>query len=112
MAKRSPLKALLTDEEAAARTVQQNTAADAVTLYSNNVGINVSPWDFRLRFGTVTEASRERIVLEYRADVYMSPQHAKIFSKVLQAKVGEYEATFGAIPDLDANVPNPSKAED
>jgi hypothetical protein len=91
----------LTEAEAAARKLEYQQVPEFRTEYANNVTVTISPWDFRLTFGTVAEANPEKLAIKNLLEVYISPQHMKAFLGVLQNKVAEYEAAFAAIPDLN-----------
>lgn len=92
----------LTETELADRTRQNERAAGYSSTYANNVSIAITPWDFKLTFGVVLEATKKLLRMEDRQEIYMSPQHMKTFVAVLTDKVKEYEAAFGEISDPQA----------
>jgi uncharacterized protein DUF3467 len=84
-----------------------------VSVYSNNLQMEVSPWDFKLIFGEIekgeADPTGQRLVklhVEDKVRVSMSPQHAKAVLKVLQENVALYEKQIGPIP----NQPDAPKA--
>ena len=67
-------------------------------MYANSANLSVSPWDFQISFGE-TEADEfggELVVNEF-ITIIMSPQHAKMFSKILSENVAKYEASVSEI---------------
>jgi hypothetical protein len=66
--------------------------------YANSLELEVSPWDFKLYFGQIEEATAERLGILESVAVYVSPQHAKAITDILVAHIKTYEATFGPIP--------------
>ncbi|MFE7063721.1 DUF3467 domain-containing protein [Sutcliffiella sp. NPDC057660] len=64
--------------------------------YSNSVNIAMQLFDLRLQF---TTQSPENIA-DNIVDIYMSPQHAKVFSQLLNEHIIKYEEAFGPIPNL------------
>jgi hypothetical protein len=69
-----------------------------VSLYANNVSSQLSPWDIRLNFGQIEDATADGkvSVLEF-AQVHMSPQHAKSLMQLLEKQLALYEREFGEI---------------
>jgi len=55
-------------------------------------------WDFRFSMGEVLRQTDDELHVKSTVDVYMSPQHAKIFSRFLAEQVAAYEAAIGPIP--------------
>lgn len=70
---------------------------DLPSVYTNNVEVTATPWDFRLTFGEVVNATKSGITVRPNIRVVMSPQHAKAFANVLLNNVAEYEKRMGAI---------------
>lgn len=76
------------------------TSPTFVSLYSNDTQVQVSPWDFRLIFGEITDPPTMKSLLvrvKMTGEVRMSPQHAKRLATVLGRQVKRYEETFGEI---------------
>jgi hypothetical protein len=76
-------------------------ADDFAVLYANDTQVQLSPWDFRLIFGLITDAptpERLQVRIKLVGEVRMSPQHAKRVTKILTQQLKRYEDTFGAIP--------------
>lgn len=66
------------------------------TVYSNNVHVGVTAYDFALTFGVGVGDEVERQVV-----VHMSPQHARSLHLLLERFLGVYEREIGtiALPD-------------
>ncbi len=89
-----------------AREVVRVRAEDVPTYYANNVGFRVSLWDFTMDFGSILEASEQRLVYRDDATVIMSPQHALVFSELLIQHIARYQEQYGPIPKApDAPTP-------
>lgn len=65
--------------------------------YSNIAGIEGSIYDFKLLFGRKKNIKAEANNDDWEAGVYMSPQHAKAFAKLLDLNIKNYEKKFGEI---------------
>lgn len=83
------------------------------TLYSNNVQILLSTWDFTFEFSQLMltpnqqEGGAPLASTVGTQRILMSPQHAKAFSEILRQNVAEWERAFGEIqvPPSSANPP-------
>jgi hypothetical protein len=93
------------------RTVTRAKSPAFVTIYANNVELNVSPWDFKFRLGHVSDITDELFSVEETAHVYMSPPHAKAFLKILSGALKKYEETFGKIIDVEIPGGKPTEVE-
>lgn len=76
--------------EKKARTTRYNTEG-RVTIYSNSVTLAASSYDLRLRFGRITDANDAELVIDDLVEVFMSPQHAKVFLELLATKMADYQ---------------------
>ena len=65
------------------------------SIYTNSISSEVNIYDICLVFGLRNESSEFGDPL---ARVYMSPQHAKVLSKILAQNIEVYEQKFGTIP--------------
>lgn len=63
-------------------------------LYTNSVRFSVSTYEFLFTFGLKTEKEKEPKTL---LNIRMSPQHAKVMSKLLAKNVRAYEQQIGEI---------------
>lgn len=77
-------------------------SASFVSVYSNDVQLQTSPWDMRLTFGTMqvnpdAEDGPTAHVLEV-AEVRLSPQLAKRVAEILAQQIAAYESRMGTIP--------------
>ena len=81
------------------QNVNINIDPDKVeSKYSDTIFIGVNPFGFNLDFGQqLPQANTIKIVTR----VSISPQHAKIFSNILQQNIKMYEEKFG---DIKVNV--------
>ena len=84
----SPKKPLVIREE----------GQEAPTIYVNNVEIRATEWDIHLSMGEVTRRSEGEMRVKELVKIYMSPQHAKVFARVLTNQVARYEEAVGTIP--------------
>jgi hypothetical protein len=77
------------------------------TMYANNVGVTITPWDFCLKFGQIQD-TLEKVVLVEMFGVYMSPQHVKAFLGLLNKQIEQYEMRHGPIPEPVIIQPGPA----
>jgi hypothetical protein len=79
------------------------TAAEIISspefklLYSNNVTLSGSAWDFHLTFGELFADITGKSILEKRVMIALSPQTAKALISILSTAVINYEAQLGPI---------------
>jgi hypothetical protein len=83
-------------------------AENAAPVYTNNVVIELSPWDIRFRFGELLEASPTQLKVLERLTVVMSPQHAAVMAQLLNQHIEAYQNTYGPIPAPRGRVAEPS----
>ncbi len=74
--------------------------------YSNYVAVYSSFFDFNFRFGIKNKELSEQNESADVADIFMSPQHAKTFLKILENNVHNYEMQYGEItvPFSDSDI--------
>lgn len=65
------------------------------TIYSNNVEVGVSPWDFRMRFGQIEEADESHMIVKNVATVYMAVDHVRALVDVLQKNLAIWDELYG-----------------
>ncbi|ARK31850.1 DUF3467 domain-containing protein [Halalkalibacter krulwichiae] len=65
------------------------------TIYANNVEISMQLYDIVMDFSIMNPDKS----LEGGAKVFMSPEHAKVFAKILLDHIKSYEEAFGKIPE-------------
>ena len=70
-----------------------------LSIYCNSTQVLSSPYDFAIALRHNTLTSNDLLV-----EVTMSPEHTKVFAKMLLRNVEEYERTFGIIPDVSPKV--------
>jgi len=92
-----------TASESAVKNIKrENVSPDKfVSLYVNDLQVQITPWDFRVLLGLVTGTpSKESPELEIATigEIRMSPQLAKRLLVVLQGQVQNYEQSVGPIP--------------
>jgi hypothetical protein len=80
------------------RPAIRNKAERFFSIYTNSVQLEMTPWDLKFLFGTMTEATEQRLVVEDSCEVFMSPQHAKVLATLLVNNLKQYEDRFGKIP--------------
>ena len=68
-------------------------------LPANNSSVVITPWDFALQSGQVLEATEQKLKVQEGICVHMSPQHTKVFSRMLDKLIKVYEEKYGAIPE-------------
>jgi hypothetical protein len=71
---------------------------DYRSIYANNAAFTMSAFDFSAIFGEILGIADDKIHVEQKIKVTMSPQHAKLFAQVLMQNVETFEKTFGTIP--------------
>ena len=67
------------------------------SIYSNVAEIRFSGTDVMIDFGTVAPDINQNLIGEFKLRVFLSPQHAKQFSLLLQQSVEKYEEAAGTI---------------
>jgi Protein of unknown function (DUF3467) len=73
-------------------------STDFRTIYSNNASFNHSAFDVSFIFGEIAGIEGEKITVEQRVKVTMSPRHAKLFAMILIQNLQNYEHTIGPLP--------------
>jgi hypothetical protein len=66
-------------------------------VYSNHAGVQVSTWDVRLMFAEITPIVGGTEI-QQRANIVMTPAHAKAFAFILAQHIAIYEKANGEIP--------------
>lgn len=77
-------------------------AQSAVRLYANNVQIGFSTFDMWMMFGEIMGREGDTLLVEPRARVSMSLEHAKAFADVLSKNIAKFEEELGQIPSFSA----------
>jgi hypothetical protein len=78
-----------------------STSPDFASLYTNDVQVQISPWDVRLIFGQIESGpTKEKLTVTVKqvGEVRMSPQLAKKVATILTKQIQTYERRFGTIP--------------
>lgn len=70
---------------------------DFSSIYSSSANIEANFNDIKVFFGQIVEATPEKIVLEERIAIIMTPEQAKSLMKALQITVNSYESLYGPI---------------
>jgi hypothetical protein len=76
----------------------------STVMYTNNIQLKATMFDFVLELGLSIEATEERLVIKNMTSVVMSPPHAKALAKMLTNRVRKYEERFGELPDESAQL--------
>jgi hypothetical protein len=67
-------------------------------VYCNNAETLIGPWDIRLVFSEVLGCGANADVeKELRANVVMSPAHARALAKALETALSQFEQVYGQI---------------
>ena len=72
-----------------------------VSVYSNDVQVQTSPWDMRLMLGEMTSAPSPEdpvVRITQLAEVRLSPPLAKRLAEIMVLQIKAYEDRFGDIP--------------
>ncbi len=85
--------------QAAVQSMEKIESPTLATFYTNSIDILLSVFDVVITLGQMKAATLEHVVVEQQARIYMSPQHLKVFAKLLTEKVRSYEDSFGTIPE-------------
>jgi hypothetical protein len=72
-----------------------------IRFYANNIQVSFSTWDMRLTFGEIVDQPDGKTVIEDRACVVMSLQHAKAAIAALVRSFTALEKQFGEIKLLE-----------
>lgn len=70
---------------------------DKKFIYSNYAQIVNNPYDFQFSFSTKGFVGDKVMDVDEPFVVAMSPAHAKVFYKILEKQIHDYEAVFGEI---------------
>ncbi len=79
------------------RTMKRVRSPNHVSVYANNVQIEVNLFDIKVSFGELMEAREDQVTFEDKVTVIFSPQHAKVLAAALLQNIGNYEKQFGII---------------
>lgn len=74
------------------------------SFYSNNVSYSVNQLDFVLIFGEIIDIRPEKLTVEQRARVTMSPLQAKILSILLNEQIDTLEKNSGRVIEVPENM--------
>ncbi len=83
------------------KTLERIRGADFVRFYANNFQVAFTAWDVRITFAELVERPEGSTVLEERATVVMSLQHAKATIAILAKNFNDLEKEFGEIKFLE-----------
>jgi hypothetical protein len=84
-------------ERIAVADLETYRAEDAVRLYAGSVRIISSFFEFILVLGQLDVGVKGPGRIREVGSLYLSPQHAKAVSVLLNEKIAEYEGTYGRI---------------
>lgn len=94
------------DYEALKKRPQTRTKApNFVSIYANSMNAEATFSDVKIYFGEITEASQERLAIEDKVSIVMSPEHAKSVLKALGVAIKGYEDSFGPIRTVPGDNP-------
>lgn len=72
-----------------------------VSLYANDVQVQITPWDIRLTLGEISDVPNPQtpiIKILQLADLRLSPPLAKRLATLMLEQIKAYEESFGEIP--------------
>jgi hypothetical protein len=75
----------------------QKNSNNVRSEYTNAGNVVPTTWDFRFLFSEIIVEPPDQITAELRANVVMTPAHAKTFLYLLGAQMQEYEKQNGEI---------------
>jgi hypothetical protein len=90
-AKPSAPEVILSMPQGTRQIVTVNGPADTPTIYVNNAQIEASNWDLRIRLGQIQAVSPTEIQVRDLVTVFMSHEHAKVFTKALSDVVSRLD---------------------
>ncbi len=90
------------------RETEYRQAPDFTSMYSNSVQLRTTPWDIQLTFGEIHSIDEQKIIIETKLSINLSPQHAKALSIALSGQVEAYESNYG---EIRYTAPQPSSEE-
>jgi hypothetical protein len=78
--------------------VEQNTTnqPQPFNVYCNGISIATSPYDFTFFLNNNSPQGTT-----YLGEIKMSPEHAKVFARMLMEHVQQFEELFGEIPQVN-----------
>ena len=84
-------KRVTQNKSTSVRELPQRQATEYVAIYSNDVEIGSTPWDFRFLFFEFTEDEEGNLIREKKARVVMSPQHVEAFFGTLNIAIERWK---------------------
>jgi hypothetical protein len=69
--------------------------AELPTLYVNNVDMSFTAFDMRMTLGENLGPEAGTLRIKRRVKVFMSLEHAKVFSRLLSNAINQFEAAAG-----------------
>ncbi len=104
------------DRNKSAKRVERVKAPNFVRVYTSDALIHMSYFDIRITFGECIEydSSRDVGIVEDRAAVTMTPEHARSLHAILGATLLSYEQTHGPLrpPSPRGETPSKKKGKD
>jgi hypothetical protein len=83
---------------AAKNTREEVKGTEYFSIYANDVRVQTSIWDVRLKFGEVDGDVDDRLSIKVLGEVRLSPPLAKALTVLLIKQLQQYEAKHGPIP--------------
>ena len=71
--------------------------SEVVQFYVNSAAINSSFYDFQIHLANQTFSNDNVLEVKEMCQLFMSPQHTKMFCKLLVENLNNYESKFGEI---------------
>lgn len=93
----------MTDSNSTIKVTEDNLVRrvpdNVPTFYTNSVDIMMSIYDLTFIVGQIANVLDDRITIDQIARITMSPQHAKVLSRLLTERVALYESVWGPLPE-------------
>jgi hypothetical protein len=87
-------------EELKDRPIVFTTVENFRSYYANSAQFTISFYDIGIVFGQIKEATKERLLIENRVSITVSPEHARALLKALKENIEKYESAYGPIKEL------------
>ncbi len=87
------------------RKLEKVRAESYCVVYSNNADLTTGYYDMRIQFNDIVRADQDNLVVEEKASVIMSLEHARDLHAAIGRGLAEYEARFGGLRQPDQAKP-------
>lgn len=94
----------MVEEKKTKRSEIHEPSRDYVSVYANHINVAITPWDMRLRFSQIEDATEETITFKDVATIFLSPGQAKALRKVLNDKAAQHESVWAQQDSIIASL--------